>query len=251
MKTETIALLLLHNEEHVQFQSEFESLVNHFGAKTLGIEKVFAPFPDLLKKEKETLEIIRKSAATALLAEADHERDNLIRGLIFGVKSALYHFDEEKQSAAERVKILFDQFGNIAVKPYAEETSAVNKLLEDLKGSYAADVALLNLSDWIPELTARNQEFDILMKTRYTEDAGKTGLQMKQARKVLDAVYHSITDQITALILINGDTEYAFFVAELNARVVKYNTILARRKGRSKAKEDNPTKETGLDTARG
>ena len=71
------------------------------------------------------------------------------------------------------------------------------------------------------------------MNTRYTEESGKTMLQMKQVRTQIDASYRTITERINALILINGEADYANFVNELNQRIESYSVMLAQRKGRN------------------
>jgi hypothetical protein len=238
MKTNKIILKNLHNEEHFQFQTEFKDSVTKAGAETLQISDAFAIFLSFYAQEQEALQVIRKSATTGQLANADTDRDVIYRGLVDAIKSALNHFDVAKQAAAARFMIVFEQYGNVARKSYDEETAAITKLVGESRKGYAADVQSLGLTDWFNELNAKNQAFDMLMKGRYSEDAEKTELRMKQVRTEVDAAYRDIANRIDALILINGTKGFETFVNELNSRVDRYNNILVQRKGRNAKAND-------------
>ncbi len=235
MKTSKINLSHLHNEEHLQFATEFADLVKQFGAAALNIEQVFGAFVACVEQEQQALQVILKSATSQQLADADNQRDQIFRGLSDALKSALNHFDPAKHAAAVHLKIAFDQYGNIARKPYDQETAAINKLVQEAQTTYANDINLLGLSDWIAELANRNQAFDTLMKSRYTEDANKTELRMQHVRTDADASFRAIADRLDALMLINGTEAHEPFVRELNSRIEKYNNTLAQRKGRFSA----------------
>ncbi len=233
MKTNRIDLSRLRNEEHFQFQTEFKASVDKYGAQALNIEGAFVNHESLYEQELEALQVIRKSATTEQLAIADAERDDIFRGLSDAIKSNLNHFNADKRSAATRIKIAFDQYGNIARKPYDEETAALTKLISEAKGSLSNDFATLGLTDWVTELNSKNNAFDLLMKSRYSEESTKTELRMKSVRLEIDAVYRMISDRLDALMLINGTASYEPFVRELNTRVDRYNEIIAQRKGRN------------------
>ena len=238
MKIITIKLTQLRNEEHFQFMTEFRDSVTQFNAQTLNIAEGFAQLQTLYAQELEALQVVRKSATTEQLTIADAERDAIFRGFDDSVKSLLNHFDPAKQQAAARLRVVLDQYGNIARKTYDEETAAIGKLVVEATGALAADIATLGLTDWIAELDRRNLAFDTLMKSRYTETSARTELRMRTVRLEIDAVYRTITNRLDALMLINSSAAYEPFVRELNARVDRYNDIIAQRKGRN-AKDDN------------
>jgi hypothetical protein len=233
MKTNRIDLPHLRNEEHFQFHTEFKASVAKYGAKVLNIEEAYTSHETLYGQEMDALQVIRKSATTEQLADADAERDDIFRGMSDALKSNHNHFNADKRTAAARVKVVFGQYGNVARKPYDEETASITKLIAEVKGSLVNDIATLGLSDWMAELDSRNKAFDTLMKSRYSEEAIKTDLQMKSVRVEIDAVYRSIIERLDALMLINGAATYEPFVRELNARVDRYNNIFAQRKGRN------------------
>jgi len=228
----------LRNEEHYQFQTEFNDLVIRFTPATLGIEAAYTAYLPLYGNEAEALDVIRKSNFTIKITGADHTRDVTFRGLCDTIDGATHHFRAKVCSAAERLQIVIDHFGNINTKPYDEQTAAINALANDMQTEYAADVATVGIADWVTELKDNNTAFETLMDERYTQESGKTQLKMKEVRINVDEAYITITKRIDALGIVNGTEIYIPFVKELNKRVEKFNNMLAIRKGRND-KDDN------------
>ena len=242
MKCNRFKMELLRNEEWFQFYTEFKTLVQSCDPTVLGIDALFSVFLTLYADADEALEIIRKSATTAQLADSDTTRDGTFRGFIDAIKSALNHFDPAKREAAQRLQVVTNTYGNLARKAYDEQTASVYNFLQEMTGKYASDVALLNLTDWVAQLDANNKAFDALMQNRYTEGSEKTNLRLQPIRLETDRNYRDTLDRLDALMLINGDASYASFVNELNTRTVRFENILAQRKGRAAAKK-NKTEE--------
>ena len=230
----------LRNEEWFQFYTEFKTLVEQYNPETLDIDTLFTQFLSLYNDADEALEVIRKSADTKQIADADTTRDNVFRGFADAVKSAQNHFDSAKREAANRLQIVFDHYGNIARKSYDEETASIYNFIQDMKGSSAAEITTLGLGDWVTQLDSDNQAFEALMVDRYDETSSKTSLRMAEVRKETDRCYRDILDRLDALILINGNNDYTPFVKDLDTRVDRYSNIIAQRKGRSAAKKENP-----------
>ena len=229
MKTQKFRLAGLRNDEHFQFHTELRDLVNKFGAKTLKVQDLFTAYLAAYNDEDEALKKVVKSALTTDIQEADARRDMLFRGMVDMSKAFLNHFNPEVQKAASRLKILFDTYGNLAKKPLNEETSAVYNLLQDINGKYAADAALVNITDWAAELGASNEAFSRLVQDRYEETAAKTDLVLRLCRTKVDEAYRAITERIDALIVVEGEAAYREFMRHLNAVVDKYNAALSRR----------------------
>jgi len=233
MKIENVHLVNLRNEEHYQFQTDFSGLVQKYTPDTLDITDQYAAYQLLYVNEGEALDVIRRSALTTDIADADTQRDNTFRGISDAVQAAAKHFKTEVIEAAARLQVVFDHYGNLTLKPYDEETAAITQLVDELQGTYATDVATVGITDWVSELKTNNEAFDTLKKERYTQDATQTQLKMKEVRMAVDDAYHTIVDRISALVIVNGQTTYNAFINELNARVEAYNNLLAQRKGRN------------------
>ena len=231
----------LRNEEHFQFHSEITEVVEKHDPVALDIDDEHKQHASLLPSALEALLLIRKSATTNQIIDANAKRKGVFRGMVDAVKSALNHFNEDKAAAADRVWVMVNSYGNVTAKGYIEETGAFVKFVQDATTTYAADFALLQLTDWVTELDARNRAFALLMNNRYTESSEKTSLRMKELRPQLDLAYRSLAERIDALVLIKGFVGYETLVHEINARIDKYNNLLAQRKGRHS--KNDPTKQ--------
>ena len=88
---------------------------------------------------------------------------------------------------------------------------------------------------WVSKLKADNQAYEALVTGGYEEEAAKTELKAKETRTEIDKVVHQIIERIEALIVIEGEANYAEFVRRLNLIFDKYANTLALRKGIAKA----------------
>ena len=234
MKTSKVTLSRLRNDEHFQFHSEFKDIVIKHNPRVLGIGAQFAEYTRLYNREDDGIKKIRKSALTAQLMEADKARDDTWSGLIKMNEASLKHFDTKVVEAGKRLKILFGTYGNVAVKPLNEQTSAVYNILQELQGDYAADVTASGIENWVEELKKRNEVFRKLMQDRFSETALKSGVSVREARILLDRAYKDITDCINVFVLLDGAAAYEHFIRSHNVVAEKYSAILARRLGNKK-----------------
>jgi len=240
MEILSINSVKLQNEEHFKFQTDFKGLLDKFNPRALGIGPQYVDYMMYYSNEEEALDVIRKSALTDDLAIADALRDATFRGLVGTVKSATNHFKAENRANAARLEVVFNNYNNIAVKPYEQETVAIDQLVKDLLLTYPTDIAALGLTDWVTELKTQNTAFDNLKKTKHTEDSSKTSFKMKVERGKVDEKYRAIVKRINALIEVNGPTAYISIVAELNSRISFWTNAIAQREGRiAKAKESS------------
>jgi len=244
MKINDFNLARLHNEEHFQFHTGVLQLIGTGNPATLKIESETETYAAMYANESEAIELIRKSALTDDIAEADSNRDAIFSGMRDTVKAAENHFNADKRQAAFRLMVVFDHYGNLAIKGYDEETASVTNLVNDLTTTNAADVAALGVTEWVTELKSRNDDFDGLKNERYTEESEKTSLRMKVSRVDTDNAYKVIIGRINALIIVEGDAAYAGFVNELNVRIGSYSNLLAQRQGRNAKNAEVPDAPT-------
>jgi len=222
----------LPNDAHFQYYTEFRGLVLKTGADVLGIAPLFAAWLPLYDREDAALKKIVKSAITKQIQDADKARDVVYLGMVETNSAALRHFNDGVRGAAERLKIVFDTYGNVVRKPLNDETSAVYNILQELKGAYAADAALVGIAPWVAELETRNNAVAELMRERFDETAARTDIVLREARADVDAAYFAIRERINALVVVNGAEVYEAFIRTLNAVIDKYNAIAHARHGR-------------------
>lgn len=243
MEIKNFNLHLLTNHYHFQYATEFKQLTD--GKETeLKLTDAYAKFKTLYAQEDEALMKITKSKYTEEKQNADKDRDVLFSGLVSTVNGALNHFDPAVQAAAKRVKIVLNNYGNLAVLGIKEQTSATYNLIQELrKEPLATDTAAIGLTAWVDELEKRNKALEALEEKQYDEASQKTTLRMKEVRKEMDTVIRSIWKRLEALMLIEGEAPYAEYVRQLNERNTKYADIIAQRAGSRNAKKEEEVKE--------
>jgi len=239
MKITKIDLSKLQNEEHLQFNSEFKVLVEQYTAGALDIETLFVAYLLIFDREEEAFNQVRKSSVTDQLIDADDARDNIFSGFSKAVQASLNHYNEANKLAASRVKVLLDQYGNITRKSYDKKTADIKKMVQELQGTYATDIATLGLTEWVLQILAKNKIFEAYMKERYSEESSKTEYRMKEVRLEIDSSYRNMAEQVDALVRVKGADKYESFIKELNSRIDRYNITIAQRRGRNGKNDDS------------
>jgi hypothetical protein len=270
----------LRNEEWFSFFTELRALVKKYGAAVLGIAALFELLETLLNRADRALIVLRKSVHTAEMKNADKERNDLFRGLYETVKVSRKLTATADREAAERLSVLLSGYRKTALdSSYAEETSAIYNLLQDLKGPYAADITQLGLGKWVTDLQAAEARFLACLDERSREYTGKPVEDLRKIRSEADALYRSITEVVYARLLADGlggdvavdpddiddgtyessvppeqrgNIPYKFVIA-WNPTVRRYHNMLASRAGRRAAAQhpDSPDMDTDPDTGEG
>jgi hypothetical protein len=231
MKFKRIRLNKLRNEEWFNFFTEFKSFVEEFFPNAQNIEELFAVFLNLYFTADKAIEKITKSGLTSAIVQLDEKRDASFRGLVSAIKSSLYHYDPTKREAAEKLSILLDHYGNLAVKPYNEETASIYNFVQELRGNYAGAIQTLALEGWVNNLDRENNDFENTVLARNRESADKTDISLLEVRRKTDRCYLDIIERLEALMLINGDAGFEPFVKVLNNNIDRYNNAMKRRNG--------------------
>ena len=262
MKTIPIKLTALHNEEWLGLMLDFKLLAVFFGVAALGIGDLFSPLILLFEQADKLVVVLRKSVLTLELEKADKQRDGFFRGLCEVVKGSQQQPVADKQKAAIRLNNLLNGYHkSISKGNYAEESPAIYNLLQDLKGAYAADVALLALGEWVTALDQAEQEFQSVRAERSRESAAKPHGDLRKIRAQVDALYHAIIALLDGKLLaaglggdvdvdpdslkdgiyesdvpdhLRGNIAYNFVIA-WNETLKKYHNLLAQREGRREA----------------
>lgn len=229
----------LRNEAHAAYHESVMSLFGQFTPATLNIQPQYAAYHATYNTELLALDLIRHSKFTAEIEEQDARRDAVYRGFADTVKGATKHFDPARAEAARGLQSLLDHYGNIADKPANDETAAIDDLLRELSGGYQTQLTTLALGEWTAQLTSENTLYKTLVASRYAETAARPDVQMKAARKELDAAFRSLLNQVDALVMVSGAANYDAFIAALNAISERYKNTLAQEAGARKASSDS------------
>jgi hypothetical protein len=260
MKIIRFNLKNLRNGEWFGFFTLFKGWEERFGKKNLGIEDLYDQFILLYEKISRLMEVLRKSALTRKIKEADRQRDKLFRGVYGVVKSSGAHPDAAKRDAAGHLLNLLNKYKLLILNRNMEtKSAAAYNLLQDLHGTtYAGDVSLLALAEWITGLEKAEQNFQALDAERTNESIDKPKEYLQLFRSETDSYYTAMINILDARLLgdkLGGDiVEDSAYTGEggpvnvvyqsviaLNEIVKKHRNLLARRSGhKSRETDDSP-----------
>ena len=228
----------LRNEEWFQFHTEFKNLLAGQPLEKMGIEDQYPKFLSLYNAADIVIEQILKSAFTVQITQADELRDTTFRGFRAVVKGMMNHFNPEKKQSAYNLMLVFNQYGNLPMMSYSEETGAIGNFLQEMNGKYIQDVKILGLEEWIAELQKNNNDFNTLIMGRNEEQSMKPAARAVNIRKELDNCYVDMVTRIQAVALLQKDHQLTPFINKLNANINRYKNMLAQRAGRTKTKNE-------------
>jgi len=225
----------MQNLEFSQFCTEISKLIILYTASKLGIVSLAPAFQSALEKLAKALQAEKGSVYTKTIVQSDAYRDQLEHGFSSFVESCLYHYDPAVQTAGEHMQRIIDKYGDLRRLPYNKESAAITNRNTELLTNYAADVATAGATEWLNKDNAANDEFIAHFGERANEEAARLVSNVRDSRNLTEDSYNAVVDQVNALALVKGDTDYAEFIDKVNYYVDYYKNTLAARKGRSKA----------------
>ena len=228
----------LQNDEHHKFQFDIKNLVDKETAEKLKIKPLFLSYLTALETEDAAIKVEQGSLETITITGADEYRDVLERGFYKFIESQTMSFDSAIRTAAEHILRKLDQYGDLRYLPYNKETDNIRNRNAELHTNYAADLTTAQANEWISKIDEANDEFDSHFGSRANELAARISGNVRNARIAVDPAYQAIVNQINALVLVEGEANYAEFIDRVNYYINYYKTGIAARRGR---KGNNPT----------
>ena len=188
----------------------------------------------------------QKNLLTDEIAASDAVRDKAYRAYYACVK-ALVDFPDEEMAAAATILFQHLKDYNINLQGQMDkQTGELLNLTADLTEKYAEQVATLNLTKVAEKLKEANDQTAALIKQRDEAEAGRKVGVTKQARAEVDKAYRNLVQVVNALILMEGEENYADFANTQNQLIRRYKqNILGQTSGNKKPDEggDEPTPE--------
>lgn len=225
----------LHNGEHDQLHSNFAAEIETQTAQKLGIVAETTAYNAARANEKLALQQEQGSVHTETISTTDGFRDETDKGFCMFVESNLYHPQPEIREKARRIMRIIDQYGNLRKLNYNEESSQLVNRNAEIVNNYASDLAALGNgwgTAWLNSLNEVNTQFVEHFGTRTSEQTSKVTINTLEARAATDAAWEAIVTRINALVVVNGDTNYATFIDKANYYIEYNKTLLNVRKGK-------------------
>ena len=182
-----------------------------------------------------------KNLKTDIIAAADAERDKLCRNYLKTLKALMNMPDE---TIANSAKALVQMFIDYELDPDAQldkQTGILLNMVADWEDKHAQDVTNTNTGKFVELIKAANEKVHSLMVERSDEEKEVPVGALKSARKQTDIAYRALVKMVNALIMVNGETDYADFVKFLNYEIKRYKEEVLNQKVPEGTKPDDTT----------
>ena len=198
---------------------------------------------DNFAEEDAVLKVSQKSFLSDEIAQLDALRDELYRKYRKAVKG-LEGFPVADM--AEAAKILAQHIKDYNIDPADQldkETGLLQNMLADLQGKFAEQVAKLSLTSVVEQLAETNEQLDAKVEQRESEYAERKVGAMAAARKKVDAADKDLVQVINALVILEGEADYAEFIKLQNQSIARYKreALGETTSGKKEDEEDEPT----------
>ena len=182
-----------------------------------------------------------KNLKTDIIAAADAERDKLCRNYLKTLKALMNMPDE---TIANSAKALVQMFIDYELDPDAQldkQTGVLLNMVADWEGKHAQDVTNTNTGKFVELIKAANEKVHSLMVERSDEQKEIPVGALKSARKQTDIAYRALVKMVNALIMVNGEENYADFVKFLNYEIKRYKEEVLNQKVPEGTQPDDTT----------
>ena len=225
----TIKLSRLSNALHFEFMSEFDTSIVSAGCSpdTLDVQAAYTAFKTALLVEDWAMKNVKASVITKEIANADKLREDYYTGMQYSVWGARYHHDMAIRSAADRINLVLEQYGNPTRLNYKAETGILRSLVADLETKLLPDITKIGAEHWVAPLKQANLEVDMLICKRSDEELAQSQVNMKDARAAVDLLYKALIVRINALAEVKGSGLFTSFINVHNARIGYFKKTIA------------------------
>ena len=235
----------LRNGEHDQLHNNIVAEIENQTAKKLGIEAELVTYKAAIANERLALQAEMGSAHTQSVTDSDGYRDQTDMGFCMFIESHLHHPEPAIQENARKIMRIIDQYGNLRKLNYNDESSQMANRNTEIINNYASELATLGNgwgTAWLNTLVTANNQFITHFGTRATEVANKVTINTLEARATTDAAWETIVIRINALVVVNGEANYAAFIDKVNYYIEYNKGLINARKGK-KEKDSTETEK--------
>ena len=246
MKKAKLTPIYLQGLHHAEFGQFIDRFINDFSEANLDLntdtdfKTIFEGLKAKTPAYNKALMQIRENENTKKIAELDKERDNEFQALKDSIKPYRNAKKDPQIKAYNTLKILLDEYKNIATLSYEEETKKIGSLLSSLKSEdYQPHITTLKIEEFTSELEKSNTAFNTLFGERSAQNIGKESYDTKALRKEITDIYRKLTNYIIALVEIKTDPFYRKTLEVINNSRKYYADTLAKRNGQKTEKKEN------------
>jgi hypothetical protein len=230
MKVISPYLLRANNGAHYRFVAEVVATAEQTPVVHTKLNGSFMALKKALDNEDAALKLSTKYLKTDKIKAANTARVRLYASIKKEIENYALLSD-----TAEPAGILKQALIDYAIKTSAQRdkvSGLLENLISDFHNKYAKEVSTLGLNTLVANLEKANKDVISLMHERTVDSASRPKSALRDARKATDVAFYDFVDTLNAHIQLEGDAEFAEFVAYLNAEILHFQRQVLRQKGK-------------------
>jgi len=215
---------------NAQFHKQVNNKIAAYDVALLHIEELAPLYAAAVAAEMRAVNRPTSLVETALMADADHKRDQAI-SMVFGIINLhLRSTKEAELAAAHRLDVIAAPYDGIQGDEYYKETTEIDGFTAALANALSADIILLGLSSAIEQMTTHNNTFKRLFEERTGDMDIRTPVRImetKELRNNADARYRDMILRVNAFAIAIPSPELEAFAVSINSMILQLQKVLA------------------------
>ena len=206
IKIDKLDLYKVLNGEFIQLGKQIIDLVIKHNPDILKVQAQFDAFKKIMEEMDEMYGLLNSSKFTTPINEADVRRDRAITGISLTADARIYSYVKEEVAAAKILRQHIDKYGKgIARQGQNLESLNLRKLVQDIKDIKELNeaVTLLDLAQWVVEMSEANNIFEELFTQRNSELGQVPETKQRELRLQAYELFYALRDKLEAQANVN------------------------------------------------
>jgi len=215
---------------NAQFHKQVNNKIASYDLALLHIEELAPLYAAAVAAEMAAVNRPTSLVGTALMANADHKRDQAISMLLGIINLHQRSTNEAELAAAHRLDVIAAPYNGIQGDEYYKETTEIDGFTAALAKALPEDITLLGLSSAIEQMTTHNNTFKRLFEERTGDVDIRTPVRLmetKELRNNAGLLYHGIILRVNAFAIAIPSPELEAFAVSINSIILQLQKVLA------------------------
>ena len=238
---------------HLTFAQRIRDRVKSLVIDRLGascpaqVSQAYTGFSNAVDHEDDTYKVVTKSPRTEEIQQADSERDNTWSGIMNFIDFMKRLGTAVQQAAAKRIQQMAEQYKIKNNERYEDQNTHTMQFIQQCEGALAADIATLNMGEYIAQLKSQTQTVIDLIGLRNAELANVDTRAMTPAREAVENAYVKLVGILNAHAITEcegGSSPYDQVVDVINSDIDYYvSKVFAKSSGSGSSPSPSPDPE--------
>ncbi len=161
--------------------------------------------------------------------EADNNADTIYTGMRMYIDAMTRFPDDEIETVALQAQKIVEKYGNLNNMGYSKQYPNLRRILADLQ---EIELAKIGLDRWVAALQTAYDDFMSASSDQLAEDAERGVGAVQNERDKAHEAYYTFVRLVNALVIVNGEADFAEFIDTINTLIGDYKALVKGRKTR-------------------